>query len=339
MKVVRPPRPTGRPKIKAVSKILMAPKPSGPPRKKRPMSPGELKARTGRVMADGGTVDKMKKKVKDTLKKLKPKSTGPAGQKKKLQDMLKKKNKDKIKDKVKEKLKEKKKSKPTKTGLLSKAGIAPVSAPGGIPKVQSQKTAQKDPPKKPRKRRDFGDLLEGPKKPDRPPIKPIPMPTPKRPDGGPRPVPMPMPKRPKGGPKPIPMPRPNPGTPRPSPEQFKRFMDEKGRLKAMKDGGELKKMFAGKMGAGMTTARLKRAFDMAKKMKPTGRINAADIRRVAMMLAQGKKPVLDSKGKPVKNLFQKSKARDVPLKSPKGMRKAFAGKALKRAAKKMKKMI
>ena len=28
------PRPTGRPKIKAVSKILMAPKPSGPPRKK-----------------------------------------------------------------------------------------------------------------------------------------------------------------------------------------------------------------------------------------------------------------------------------------------------------------
>ena len=27
----------------------------------------------------GGTVDKMKKKVKDTLKKLKPKKTGPAG--------------------------------------------------------------------------------------------------------------------------------------------------------------------------------------------------------------------------------------------------------------------
>ena len=147
MKVVRPPRPTGRPKIKAVSKILMAPKPSGPPRKKRPMSPGELKARTGKtVMADGGTVDKMKKKVRDTFKKLK--LTGPAGQKKKLQDMLKKKKKDKIKDKVKQKLKEKKKSKPTKTGLLSKAGIAPVSAPGGIPKVQSQKTAQKDPPKK-----------------------------------------------------------------------------------------------------------------------------------------------------------------------------------------------
>ena len=70
MKVVRPPRPTGRPKIKAVSKILMAPKPSGPPRKKRPMSPGELKARTGREMANGGAVDKMKKKVKDTREKI-----------------------------------------------------------------------------------------------------------------------------------------------------------------------------------------------------------------------------------------------------------------------------
>jgi hypothetical protein len=274
-------------------------------------------------MANGGTVDKMKKKVKDTLKKLKPK---PTGRPDKVKDFFKKKKKDKIKDKVKQKLKEKKKSKPTKTGLLSKAGIAPVSAPGGIPKVQSQKTAQKDPPKKPRKRRDFDDLLQGPKNPDRPPIKPIPMPMPQRPKGGPKPIPMPIPKRPKGGPRPIPMP-----SPRMTPDDRKRF-------RLMKDGGELKKMF-GPVGAGMTRAKLKRAFDMAKKMKPTGRINADDMRRVAMMLAKGKKPVLDSKGKPVKNLFQKSKARDVPLKSPKGMRKAFGGKALKRAAKKMKKMI
>ena len=252
-------------------------------------------------MANGGTVDKMKKKVKDTLKKLKPKSTGPAGQKKKLQDMLKKKKKDKIKDKVKEKLKEKKKSKPTKTGLLSKAGIAPVSAPGGIPKVQSQKTAQKDPPKKrkPRRPEDIGGP-RGPFKPSperpplRPPLKPMPMPMPRPKPGAPKPMPMPMPKRPKGGTKPIPMPSPR----RMTPEDMKRF-------RLMKDGGELKKMFAGKMGAGMTTAGLKRAFDMAKKMKPTGRINADDMRRLAMMLAKGKKPVLDSKGKPVKNLFQK----------------------------------
>ena len=41
----------------------------------------------------------------------------------------------------------------------------------------------------------------------------------------------------------------------------------------------------------------------------------------------------------LKNLFQKSKARDVPLKTVKGMLKPFAGKALKPAAKKMKKMI
>ena len=281
-------------------------------------------------MANGGTVDKMKKKVKDTLKKLKPKKTGPAGPRK-LQDMLKKKKKDKIIDKVKQKLKEKKKSKPTKTGLLSKAGIAPVSAPGGIPKVQSQKTAQKDPPKKeiPGKRVDRPDF-----KP-----KPMPMPMPRPKPGAPKPMPMPRPKRPdrpKFGPMPMPMPRPR------QLEEFKRFMDAMPkRAKAMKDGGELKKMF-GPVGAGMTRAKLKRAFEMAKKMKPTGRINADDIKRVAKMLGSGKKPVLDSKGKPVKNLFQKSKKRD--LKSivktgPKGMRKPFGGKNLKAAARKMRKMM
>ena len=165
-------------------------------------------------MANGGAVDKMKKKVKDTFKKLKPKPTGPAGQKKKLQDMLKKKKKDKIKDKVKQKLKEKKKSKPTKTGLLSKAGIAPVSAPGGIPKVQSQKTAQKDPPKKdiPGKRVD-------------------------RPDFKPKPMPMPMPRPNPGTPRPMPMPMPRPR----QLDEFKRIMDEMPknpkRLTLMKDGG------------------------------------------------------------------------------------------------------
>ena len=71
---------------------------------------------------------------------------------------------------------------------------------------------------------------------------------------------------------------------------------------------------------------------MAKKMKPTGRINAADLMRVKKMMGKktggamtreqlknlfdrvpkrglkspsGQKPVLDSKGNPVKNLFQK----------------------------------
>jgi len=77
---------------------------------------------------------------------MRPKPTGSATQKKKLQEMLKKKKKDALKNKVKEKLKQKKKTKSTKTGLLSKAGLMPVSTPGGIPKVMSQKTAQKDPP-------------------------------------------------------------------------------------------------------------------------------------------------------------------------------------------------
>jgi hypothetical protein len=71
---------------------------------------------------------------------------------------------------------------------------------------------------------------------------------------------------------------------------------------------------------------------MARKMKPTGRINAADLERVKKAMGKksggkmtreelkklfdnlpkrgpkspsGQKPVLDSKGKPVKNLFQK----------------------------------
>ena len=283
-------------------------------------------------MANGGTVDKMKKKVKDTLKKLKPR---PTGRPEKVKDFFKKKKKDKIKDKVKQKLKEKKKSKPTKTGLLSKAGIAPVSAPGGIPKVQSQKTAQKDPPKK---------EIPG-RQVDRPDFKPkpMPMPMPRPKPGAPKPMPMPRPKRPdrpKFGPMPMPMPRPR------QLEEFKRFMDEMPknpkRLTSMKDGGELKKMFGPAAGAGMSRAKLKRLFEMAKKQKPTGRINMDDIKRVAKMLGSGKKPVLDSKGKPVKNLFQKSKKRD--LKSivktgPKAMRKPFGGKNLKAAARKMRKMM
>ena len=153
----------------------------------------------------------------------------------------------------------------------------------------------------------------------------------------------------------MPMPRPNPGTPRPIPmpmprprqlDEFKRIMDEMPknpkRLTLMKDGGELKKMFGAAAGAGMSKAKLKRLFEMAKLRKPTGRINVDDIKRVAKMLGSGKKPVLDSKGKPVKNLFQKSKKRD--LKSivktgPKGMRKPFGGKNLKAAARKMRKMM
>jgi hypothetical protein len=68
-KVQRPPRPTGQPKVQAISKILMAPKQSGPPRKKRPMSPGELKARTGKTV-----ISKRKGKPKFEREKAKPRA-------------------------------------------------------------------------------------------------------------------------------------------------------------------------------------------------------------------------------------------------------------------------
>ena len=160
---------------------------------------------------------------------MRPKPTGSATQKKKLQEMLKKKKKDALKNKVKEKLKNKKKTKSTKTGLLSKAGLMPVSTPGGIPKVMSQKTAQKD--LKPKRRPTPGKEI------DRMPPELL---------------------RPKNPPR--------------------KFIP-------MKDGG---------------------VMDLARKLKPTGRLNTDDIRRVREMLRKGKKPVLDSKGKPVKNLTQKA---------------------------------
>tara|TARA_A100001518_G_C1198130_1_gene42165 strand:- start:346 stop:879 length:534 start_codon:yes stop_codon:yes gene_type:complete len=48
--VQRPPRPKNKKKTVAVSKILLAPAPLGPPRKKRVTSPGELRARTGKTV-------------------------------------------------------------------------------------------------------------------------------------------------------------------------------------------------------------------------------------------------------------------------------------------------
>tara|TARA_R100000231_G_scaffold131873_1_gene104083 strand:+ start:54 stop:425 length:372 start_codon:yes stop_codon:yes gene_type:complete len=51
---------------------------------------------------------------------------------------------------------------------------------------------------------------------------------------------------------------------------------------------------------------MKSVMEIAKQLKPTGRLNTDDIRRVREMLRKGQKPVLDSKGKPVKNLTQKA---------------------------------
>ena len=47
-------------------------------------------------------------------------------------------------------------------------------------------------------------------------------------------------------------------------------------------------------------------MDLARKIKSSGRLNTDDIKRARAMLRKGQKPVLDSKGKPVKNLTQKA---------------------------------
>lgn len=253
-------------------------------------------------MANGGTVDKIKKKIKDNLKKLAPKKTGPAGFTKKSRDMLKErlkqKDKNKIKDLVKKKVKQKSKGKSTKGGILSKAGIAPVSAPGGIPVVQSQKTAQKDPPKKQTDKRRPQDL-PGFGKP-RPPRRPGP--------GGPRPAPMPRRVTPL----------------RPVSDNLKKLLDDLKKAKPMKDGG---------------------AMALVRKLKSSGKISTTDIERARAALQKafkGQKPVLDSKGKPVKNLTQKAdKVKLTPeqLKKIKGLQDKFLGKMPKRRKPSMKSLM
>ena len=203
---------------------------------------------------------------------MRPKPTGrPLDQR--LQKLLKKKKKDKIKDKVKEKLKQKKKTKSTKTGLLSKAGLMPVSTPGGIPKVMSQKTAQKDPP--PSKRRPI---------PGKPPKDRMP----------------PELLRPKMPPRKfIPM----------APE-VKRKLKDKG-VMAFAPGGTVAKMIktSGRIDDKDKARANKSIMDLARKLKPTGRLSTTDLARARAafkMARKGQKPVLDSKGKPVKNLTQKA---------------------------------
>jgi hypothetical protein len=271
---------------------------------------------------------------------MKPKPTGfSKDARDKLREMLKKKKKDTLKNKVKEKLKNKKKTKSTKTGLLSKAGLMPVSTPGGIPKVISQKTAQKDPPK----RRPM------PGKPkDRMPLPPELL----RPKNPPRKF------NPMGGPKAM------------SPELRKKMKQAGVIMRA--PGGDVKGSNKGIM-------------DLARKLKPKGRISTTDVERARAALQKsmkedreklkmrlkGQKPVLDSKGKPVKNLTQKAdKVKLTPaqlkkikglqdkflgkMKRPrtglkpmrplmreaaKGMRKGFGSKSMKSAAKKMKRIM
>ena len=74
-------------------------------------------------------------------------------------------------------------------------------------------------------------------------------------------------------------------------------------------------------------------MEIAKQLKPTGRLNTDDIRRVREMLRKGQKPVLDSKGKPVKNLTQKAD----PVKGMTALQKARFEKGAKQFRDRMKK--
>jgi len=274
---------------------------------------------------------------------MRPKPTGfSKDARDKLREMLKKKKKDSLKDKVKKKLKDKKKTKSTKTGLLSKAGLMPVSTPGGIPKVMSQKTAQKDPPKRrpmPGKPKDRmpPELL----RPKNPPRKFMPM----SPDLRKKMKQMGVIMRAPGG-------------------------DVKSLASAATSINSMIKAIEKNPGlVGMN----KKVMDLAKKIKPSGRLSVDDLKRARAMLRKGQKPVLDSKGKPVKNLTQKAgpgkpmspEARkqlrrlldNVNMRMPKrqkkgpkamtplmgvagkGMRKGFGSRNLKAAAKKLKRIM
>jgi len=123
-----------------------------------------------------------------------------------------------------------------------------------------------------------------------------------------QPRPMPMPRDPKKVPEFRPMPRPMP-RPRPLPRDLRDFL-EKYRMKeprkigpAMKkDGGEmmglksaLSKAASGAMG--VSAEKLKQAFEQAKKIKPSGRLNMDDIKKALGMMGAAKKTEPKIKGR------------------------------------------
>ena len=298
---------------------------------------------------------------------------------------FKKKKKDTLKNKVKEKLKDKKKNKSTKGGILSKAGLMPVSTPGGIPKVMSQKTAQKDPPKRrPTPGKEIDRMPRPPKGfPDNPSIL--------RPKNPPRKF-IPM-----GGPKAM------------TPEMKKKLREMGVTMRA--PGGDVKKIkktgrinkddlarAADKVGSMLKNIQKnpqlvgsnKQIMNLAKRLKPTGRLSTTDLARARAALQKafkedrdklkmrmkGQKPVFKTgtkekvkgltqkagQGKPL-TAAQKKQLRkmmdNVSMRMPKttrpkkgmqgmiplmgsagkGMRRAFGGKNMRSAAKKMKRIM
>jgi hypothetical protein len=124
----------------------------------------------------------------------------------------------------------------------------------------------------------------------------------------------PMSPRPTGRPK---VPGGPPGTrpktgPRAKPTpKFKFDIPTRDKFKKMANGGDLAKMFktSGRISDKDKVNANKAIMDFVKKIKPTGRPSDLDVQRAInafKMARKGQKPVLDSKGKPVKGLTQKA---------------------------------
>ena len=118
----------------------------------------------------------------------------------------------------------------------------------------------------------------------------------RKPKFTPKPMPMPMPRpRPKDGPdfRPMPMPRPK----RKLPKEIEKFLMDMPRMRPAlkKDGGTMKSM-ADLFGKGVTgtlakipPSTLKKAFEKAKKLKPSRRLNVDDIKKAIDSMKKAKK--------------------------------------------------
>ena len=166
------------------------------------------------------------------------------------------------------------------------------------PTIKPLRPRPKPMPRDPKKVPEFRPLPRDPKKV--PEFKPRPRPRPKRePEAKPMPMPMPRPDRPKVKP----MPDKRPRLPK---DLEKYFMKTPRRAIPLmkKDGGEMKSIAAmfGKGAMRVSAEKLKKAFEQAKKMKPTGRINTDDLKKALGMLSESAKAA-GFKGKP---LFKKT---------------------------------
>lgn len=165
---------------------------------------------------------------------------------------------------------------------MKKGGALPSNKGASKAGMQSKQGRNFLLPKEPPKRRN----------PDRPKF------TPK-----PKPMPRPMPRDPKDGPNFRPMPRPR-TLPRDLRDLEKYMMQEPRKMTPAKkkDGGEmtllksaLAKAASGTMG--VSAEKLKKAFEQAKKMKPTGRLNMDDLKKALGMMGAAKKSEPKIKGR------------------------------------------